>query len=451
MINAIDFSGQSLMEGVEGTPLINIAAINKFWMIGNSIGGGLGAARQGSTPLAANTIIQQLRSVELEGIHAGMGNWLLNKSFAPINDHVFFYNGIGGSGLEDMIFGTTAFLKGKDQLNRAKDFALGQGSPIQCLALCFMGGENHQAYWLQNPPNYFEDLLKKYLVDKGVATKSITGQSEPLKMLCCQTSSHGFYHVFFKITGTITPTPPRYPSASITMSSLANKYPDQFVMVGAKYHLPYAREDSVHLTSAGYEQWGEKYAQVYDHAILQKKLWKPLQMRSASCSMGNILIDFDILYKPLQWNTNIADPGNKGFVVRDANQAIIPILSVAISGDQVKVIVDPAVMPASIEYAWENWNQAALTATDIVRATGSIYGARGQLCDSDPTQSLKGYDLRNHCIHCKIPIVVLTQSELSKSSVSLPSAGKSISAGSSLSRNSSRASRRTAATDRSSR
>ena len=223
-------------------------------------------------------------------------------------------------------------------------------------------------------------------------------------MFFSQTSSHGFYHLLFVRAG-LTPIPPRFPSAAIEQSQLCSDDPDNFVMVGAKQDLTYASDASVHPNNIGYEQHGQKFAQVFERVCLNQQRWTPLQLKSAQMqSPFTMIATFDVPKPPLSWDASIVDPGARGFSLASGtaiNSATI------ISPTQVELTLATAYTAGvdRLQYAWDNFNESGdYNGLNYPRrAMGKEYGSRGQLQDSD---SLAGsnYNQANHCIHCSVSV-----------------------------------------------
>ena len=113
---------------------------------------------------------------------------------------------------------------------------------------------------------------------------------------------------------------------------------------GPKYQYQYYT-DAVHLVTAGYEQNGEKYGQIYYERIVLGNNWQPLQPISATRSGNVITVQFHVPVAPLVWDTTFQAPhqnasewvNGKGFEVYASSSAHVTINSVAISGDKVLI------------------------------------------------------------------------------------------------------------------
>ncbi len=117
------------------------------------------------------------------------------------------------------------------------------------------------------------------------------------------------------------------------------------VCSGPKYQYPYYSGDHVHMTTAGYEQLGEKYGQIYYERVVRGNAWQPLQPTTVERTSARVItVHFHVPVPPLVWETTFSPPhpsvpalvNGKGFEVRGSS-GTITIASVAISGDAVAV------------------------------------------------------------------------------------------------------------------
>ena len=163
-------------------------------------------------------------------------------------------------------------------------------------------------------------------------------------------------------------------------------YPADAVCSGPKYQYRYA-PDNTHLVVEGYQQLGEKYAQVYYERVVRGRDWHPLEPIDVQRDGRVIRVVFHVPVAPLAWEDTLQAPHQtmhpewsmgKGFEVR-GGAGNIEISSVEIAGDAVNITC-AADLPASgviVGYA--------LTGDGVAMSmpfTGTTHW--GQLRDSDP-------------------------------------------------------------------
>jgi hypothetical protein len=151
------------------------------------------------------------------------------------------------------------------------------------------------------------------------------------------------------------------------------------------------------MPATGYIRLGEKYAEVFDLVVNQKRSWKPLQPRKVSRTGAKISVDFDVPNPPLVWDAHLQPPhqqthtqwaAGKGFEVTGANNAPLTIASAAIEGNTVVLTLsaDPGQAKVVVAYA--------LTQDGAGTQAGTVQGLRGLLRDSDPFVGADAEDLQ---------------------------------------------------------
>jgi hypothetical protein len=232
----------------------------------------------------------------------------------------------------------------------------------------------------------YADQLFQMQQDYTADAQASTGQAEPVVLLVSQQNS----------------VPNTLPSAlgMGSISTLAEwkvglEHPGLVICTGPKYQYPYAA-DGVHLTAHGYDRLGEKYGEVYHHAVTLGEAWQPLQPVSATASGNVISVQFHVPVGPLAWDDAIVAPqmldpawvNGRGFEVKLAN-ASETILSVAITGaamDTVEITcADPVEgQVVSVAYAYSAAGGLTETLEPDGYTTVSTALRWGQLRDSDP-------------------------------------------------------------------
>jgi hypothetical protein len=403
---AIGRSGQSLAYGAEGNPTRHQVATNpRAMMLGSTVRSGSG---DGNVPLVPDLDLQPLAMTDTESIDYGYAAQISNESTPPV---VFFYHGWAGYSLLNMNPGTVPFGKGIAQLKRIVEIAKARGKKIIVPCVDWISGENDSASWTTfgstdaTRSATYKNYLLNYHEQINQQYKVITGQAQSIKMVFCQTSSHVFYKKLVPSTGV------DYPTIAIVMSDLARDYPDRFILAGAKYHLPYGSDRSVHLNALGYERWGEKRGEIFDQSVIGSTPWRPLTALAATMpTTTTIKVEMDVMFAPLRFDPAIVDPGAKGFAFESTGGNTPTIADVAISGNSVILTLSaaPTGTNKAVTYAWNNADPSVYTETltpgQYARGTGPTIGVRGQLSDSDPAISKYGNDMRNYAIHFRIPV-----------------------------------------------
>ena len=217
--------------------------------------------------------------------------------------------------------------------------------------------------------SYKNDLIKLWS-DYNADLKPLTGQPRSIPMFVSQQHA--------------------YPSGSNQRSAATLAQwqagidrPGDIICSGPKYQYPYA-SDNIHMTAIGYERLGEKLGQIYHEKVVLGRDWQPLQPTRVERSGRVITVHFHVPVPPLAWDSSLPAPHQstltewaqgRGFEVRTASTRI-PISSVAISGDAVRITVGNDLPATGV------WVGYAMT-SDGTAFSGRTWRS-GQLRDSDP-------------------------------------------------------------------
>ena len=213
----------------------------------------------------------------------------------------------------------------------------------------------------------YESELYKLWSDYNQDVKAITGQTQKISMFLVQQNS-------YPTTGTAVSTNAQWKAGV--------DYSEDITCIGPNYQRQYSN-DSIHLTSSGYQQMGEKYGQVYFEKVVLGRDWKPLHPTSVSKNGRLITVNFHVPVPPLVWDNTLPAPNQsnltewkngKGFEV-SASGTRITISSVEISGNSVKITCANDLPTSGVKVGY------AYTAGKS-RPSGTVRW--GQLCDSDP-------------------------------------------------------------------
>jgi hypothetical protein len=222
--------------------------------------------------------------------------------------------------------------------------------------------------------SYESDVYRLY-ADYGADISAITGQTAKIPLFLTQQQT--------------SPGDNSTTASLIAEWKIGVDHPGEVICVGPKYQYAYA-SDHLHLVASGYDQLGEKYAEVYYESVVLRHDWQPLQPLSVSRSARVITVTFHVPVAPLAWDSSMPAPHQaahtawskgRGFeVYNQSGEQTID--SVAIQGDSVQVTLaaDPSAAGLVVRYAVTQDGSGSLGGL----ATGRI----GQLRDSDP---LVGY------------------------------------------------------------
>jgi hypothetical protein len=237
--------------------------------------------------------------------------------------------------------------------------------------------------------NYENDMLK-LAADYNADIAAITGQRAPILLLVTQQQT--------------CPGDNSTTASLIAQWKIGVDHPSSAVCVGPKYQYAYAG-DHLHLVANGYDQLGEKYAEVYYERVVLGHDWQPLQPTSARRSGNVIIVGFHVPVPPLAWDSGMPAPHQtahtawskgRGFEVQnqDGEQTID---SVAIQNDSVVIALPGAPTATGLVVRYAVTQDGSGTLGGL--ATGRI----GQLRDSDP---LLGYSTRRPLYNYAVSFVL---------------------------------------------
>jgi hypothetical protein len=285
------------------------------------------------------------------------------------------HKGLNGRSYEGAMTETTAIAR----LAKAAGKAYAVGAILVTHGESDAGNRNYGQELLQLAADYNQDI------------KAITGQQRDLLMIGSQQNSV-------------------MDDAPSTMAEwqLGVEHPEQYVCSGPKYQYPYF-DDAVHLVSLGYDQLGEKVAEVFFERFVLGKKWRPLEPTDANRKGKTISIDFHIPVGKLQWDSTLGTPhsgtsewtAGKGFELRDVAGKKLPIADVELTRDSRQVLITcPDEIPAGAILSY------AMVANPTKRQTPSGGTVRwGLLRDSDP---FVGYSTKlpqpNYCVAFRLEL-----------------------------------------------
>ena len=384
-VNQVLGTGQSLSVGTLGSPVLTTtqpysnlmfvtgvmaesAGLTSFLpLVEGDLIPGTGSRVETMSSSFANLVTKVARNVILVGQPAGQTS----------HDLLVSQHGVGSTTYAGLKKGTAPYATGIAQAQAGHDLAVAAGQSHVVRVVTNVHGETDSD---QNNTAY-EDNLIEWQSDYETDVQAITGQADPIPMLITQFSS------WTARTG--------FPTTSIIPSAMLAAHvdaPGKIVLVGAKYHLPYAA-DGVHLSNDGYRHMGEDYAKVYRRVILEGKPWEPIHPKSITRVGAVVTVQMHVPAPPLVLDTAlVSNPGHFGFEWADDGPTP-SIVSVALAGaDTVTITLSatPTGDNPRLRYAFTGASGAL---------GGAATGPRGNLRDSDITPSRNGYALYNWCVH----------------------------------------------------
>lgn len=313
---------------------------------------------------------QYPNNIQGETPHTAMASTLSStfKARGGLGDYVTVHSVVGWAGRclnqINKQGGGRAFPSSLNEARVWKQLAAAAGKTYGVGAVVLTHGEcdaSNQAYG---------SGLYPFWNDYNTDIKALTGQSNDVVLLASQQSASA--------TGAT--------GSAVQLWQASLEHPEQILCVGPKYQYQYG-PDRLHMPATGYVRLGEKYAEVFDLVVNQKRAWRPLQPRKVSRSGAKITVDFDVPNPPLVWDKHLQPPhqqahsewaAGKGFEVKGQNGAALAIASVAIEGSSVVITLsaDPGAIQVVVGYA--------LTQDGAGTQAGTVQGLRGLLRDSDP-------------------------------------------------------------------
>jgi hypothetical protein len=234
---------------------------------------------------------------------SGQGMVFIRKDAVP--------KGVNGHAYEASMIETRAITR----LARAAGKRYGIGAVVLTHGESDAGNTNYGAEMRQLWQDYNADLQR------------ITGQTQKVRLMVSQQNSCSDHS-----------------ASALAQWKIGVDYAEDCVCSGPKYQYPSG--DGVHLTSEGYRQLGEKYAQVYYERVVLGKSWQPLQPMRVERDGGVITVHFHVPVAPLAWDERMETPhssveewkAGRGFEVSKADGSKVKIASVEIAGAAVRIV-----------------------------------------------------------------------------------------------------------------
>lgn len=161
---------------------------------------------------------------------------------------------VGGFAYSQLKKGTQPYTNYLLAVQKLRDLLSAQGYRFKMLSFPCTHGESDMTN-----TSYAADLLE-WWTDLNADTKAITGQAEDIPLIVSQASSFGNATLGI---------------GSRQMLQAAMNNPGKILLIGPKYHLPYA--DNVHLTGPGYHILGDHIAKAEMEILFGAGIYAPLQ------------------------------------------------------------------------------------------------------------------------------------------------------------------------------
>lgn len=227
--------------------------------------------------------------------------------------------------------------------------------------------------------NDYGEALEEWQRDYEATAKSITGQTQPVPLLVSQYSHWN-----------------DGPHTQIAFMQLAahERSNGKVVVVAPTYILPYS-SNCLHFLSHA-ERWlGEYFAKAYTRIVVEGRRWEPLRPTSATLAGNVITVKYHVPVPPLVIDTNlVSEAANYGFELGgDAPPAISKV-----------EVAGPDTVKITLASTWNGANKRIRYAYTFSGCMNGKTSARGNIRDSDATESQAGYDLANWSVHFDLPL-----------------------------------------------
>lgn len=265
-------------------------------------------------------------------------------------------NAISALSIQALSKGSTSYNAAISQAQAGYNIAQNEGRTFKAGAVFWTQGESNGG----TDPTIYANLLKQYIADYNADIKSITGQSDRVILICCQTAAAI--------------------NSALGQLKAHDTSADVFVATPIYFLNTY---DGLHIKAYGAKILGGFYGLAYKRVVLDGEDWQPLKPISHT-KQGKILnIKFNVPTAPIVFDTSaVAAKTNMGFTLVDSLDNPIAINSVSIINfDTVKIVADtPVPIGAKLRYAYA--------------------GGGGNLRDSQGND-ITYYDtpMHNYCVH----------------------------------------------------
>ncbi|MGE8070145.1 sialate O-acetylesterase [Serratia ureilytica] len=382
--------GQSLSNGVLGTPTLNTPAPNALMY-------NTGVLSRGKAP----TSLVPLKENGVETMASALANSFVshveNANGMGGRQLILNSGGVNGEMIQNLEKGTPAFNDLVNQIRWCHTYNGQQGREHAPDYIVWVHGERAAADGMSGAE--YTTRVKQLRKDLEEALADSRDPSKPLMMVIYQMASHGFY------VGSA-----EHPSVEIPLAHLALSHEDDNIMcIGPNYM--FAGSDNVHKTNHGYRQLGLQVDKAIRHHILTGEKFQPLEPINFRRISDRVALGrFNVPKPPMVFDDSVVTQlpdGQNGIEAFD-DEGRVPIASTEIiAGTQLKVT-------ASRPFVGEVWIAAGYTPDNRGPITDNRYkewfagpttGVRTTLRDSDTTTTEltgpdgKPYPRQNYCVH----------------------------------------------------
>jgi Carbohydrate esterase, sialic acid-specific acetylesterase len=322
------------------------------------------------------TSLVPLADAGVQTIAPTLAAWLLHKGVPGM---ILVSNvSKNGARIDAINQGTDPYNDSLAQVTAAKALIEGMGKVYRFAGICFIHGETDDTFNLTTYANAVSTLLIDYRTDIG----SITGLTEDFVMYLTQHTGTDFGN------GGQRSGPDWLGSTKLAAFNLQQMHSGMFRLVSPTYM--HDLVDTVHMSCADQRWLGERFA---------KAVWNdqygagftPFMPTSATLVDDTVVIDFQAPVGPIQLSVaDVMFHPTLGFAFFDDSGSPPTVSSVTITG-AAQITLQLSGVPTGgsqcVQYA----------GFDLFGFGGcpKYLSAHGNIVDSDPAASVRGYDLRN--------------------------------------------------------
>jgi hypothetical protein len=283
-------------------------------------------------------------------------------------------NGINENDYSVITF-TEQYESALNQIYTAKENAAILGKSYRVIGVTVIHGESDHV--LGTTQKQYRDDLIEWQKDYESDIRMLTAQSMPIPLFTDQFSAWSIYDAAQSII-------------PIAQYNASKAKPKNIILVGPKYFLQYGLGSS-HLINTSYRWLGEYYGKVIKKIVYEGESFTPLSPKKVISSGRDVYLQLHVPVSPIVIDTkNVLYNHDYGFEFLD-NKSRLSISSVQLyHADMIKITLKTPAIETSqrLRYAY--------TATPKSDAGAYASGsARGNIRDSDATESLYGNNLYN--------------------------------------------------------
>lgn len=270
-------------------------------------------------------------------------------------------HGSGGRSIDELGHASPFYRRGLHQMQEVQRLAT-SGASAGLYAVGYFQGESDAARAADDYEQRLIALKNRYLAN---AASVYEVDLEP-RFYIYQIASDQFFRDGADLT----------PNVPLAQWNAANA-DDDIVLVGPTYWLEHP--DGVHFSRDGYRHFGLLVGTIMYRVAFRGEAWQPLQPTEArAVDSDTIDVQFHVPSPPLVFDiTHVSDPGDYGFVVRQAAGTTAEIEQIRLIDDttvRIDLALGSTIVGASVEYAWR---------ADGGTLGGPHSGPRGNLRDSE--------------------------------------------------------------------